>query len=185
MTTLRHTLRGLRMRPGFTAIVVLTLALGIGANTALFSIVYAVLIKPLPFRDPARVAMLSEHSATMDNGLVSPITFDDWLHRNEVFSDLAAFRHWENRTIEFSSGDPEPVLQVTGSSNYFQVLGLQPLLGRGHGEETGGGVNEAVLSSELWRRRFGSDPNVLGKTIRISGVPFIVVGVMPDRKSVV
>jgi putative ABC transport system permease protein len=124
--------------------------------------------------------MLSEHSATMDNGLVSPITYDDWVHRNEVFSQLAAFRHWENRTIEFAGGDPEPVLHVTASANYFQVLGLQPLLGRAHGEEKSGGVNEAVLSSEIWRRRFASDPQVLGKTIRISGVPYVVVGVMPS-----
>ena len=168
------------MRPGFTTVVVLTLALGIGANTALFSVVHAVLLSPLPFRNPQHVVMLSEHSVTMDNGLVSPITYDDWLHRSEVFSELAAFRHWENRTIEVAGGDPEPVLHVTASANYFQVLGLQPLVGRAYGEEKSGGVNEAVLSSEIWRRRFASDPQVLGRTIRISGVPYVVVGVMPS-----
>jgi putative ABC transport system permease protein len=174
-----RTLRNLLARPGFTAVVVLTLALGIGANSALFSVVHAVLLSPLPFRDPKRIAILSEHSRTMDTGLVSPITFEDWNLRNEVFSELAAFRHWENRTIEFAGGQPEPILQVTASSNYFRVLGFQTLFGRTHGEENTGGANEAVLSYELWQRRFGSSRDVIGRTIRIAGAPFVVVGVMP------
>ena len=176
---LRIVLRGLARRSGFTAVVVLTLALGIGANSTLFSIVHAVLLEPLPFHEAERIAMLSEHSHTMDTGLVSPITFDDWNTRNDVFSELAAFRHWENRTIEFSNGQPEPILQVTASSNYFKVLGFQPLFGRTHGEEKSGGVNEAVLSHELWQKRFGASGDVIGTTIRISGASFVIVGVMP------
>ncbi|HUA58735.1 MAG TPA: ABC transporter permease [Verrucomicrobiae bacterium] len=176
---LRFTLRGLAKRPGFTIVVVLTLASGIGTNTALFSVVHAVLLDPLPFHEADRVAMLSEHSRAMDTGLVSPITFDDWKTRNEVFSDLAAFRHWENRTLEFQAGQPEPILQVTASPNYFQVLGLQPLFGRTFGEEKAGGTNEAVLSHELWSRRFAANRDVIGTAIRISGAPFVVVGVMP------
>ena len=123
--------------------------------------------------------MLSEHSRTMDTGLVSPITFDDWDRRNEVFSELAAFRHWENRTLEFPGAAPEPILQVTATPNYFHVLGLDPLFGRTHRAEQSGGVNDAVLSYELWMRRFSGDRNVLGKTIRISGAAFLIVGVMP------
>ena len=149
--------RSLAKRPGFTAVVVLTLGLGIGANSAIFSVVHAVLFNPLPFREPNGVAILSEHSRTMDTGLVSPITYDDWEHRNEVFSELAAFRHWENRTLEFPNAQPEPILQVTATPNYFHVLGFEPLLGRTHDAEKPGGVNDAVLSHELWIRRFGGN----------------------------
>ena len=179
MSAPRLFFRSLRKRPGFAGIVILTLALGIGANTALFSIVHAVLIAPLPFQNPARIMILSEHSRSMDTGLVSPITFDDWAHRNEVFSDLAAFRHWENRTIEIGRSEPEPILHVTATSNYFRVLGFSPLFGRTHGEEKSGGVNEAVLSYELWTRRFNARHDALGETIRISGASYVVVGVMP------
>ena len=159
--------------------VVLTLALGIGANSAIFSVVHAVLLNPLPFRETDRVAMLSEHSRTMDTRLVSPITFDDWNRRNQVFSALAAFRHWDSRTLEFPGAPAEPILQVTATPNYFRVLGFEPLFGRTHGAEQSGGVNDAVLSYELWMKRFSGDRNVLGKTIRISGASFLIVGVMP------
>jgi hypothetical protein len=115
-------LRSLWKRPGFSVVVTLTLGLGIGANSAIFSVVHAVLLNPLPFREAGWVAMLSEHSRTMDTGLVSPITYDDWEHRNEVFSELAAFRHWENRTLEFRGAPPEPILQVTTTPNYFMSL---------------------------------------------------------------
>jgi putative ABC transport system permease protein len=176
---IRLSLRSLYKRSAFTAVVVLTLGLGIGANSAIFSVVHAVLFNPLPFREPNGVAMLSEHSRTMDTGLVSPITYDDWEHRNEVFSELAAFRHWENRTLEFPNAQPEPILQVTATPNYFHVLGFEPLFGRTHDAEKPGGVNDAVLSHELWMRRFGGNRDVLGKTIRISGASFVIVGVMP------
>jgi putative ABC transport system permease protein len=179
MNGLRQTVRSLRRQPGFTLVVILTLALGIGTNAALFSVVQAVLLEPLPFHDAGRVAMLSEHSRTMDTGLVSPITFEDWTLRNEAFSELAAFRHWENRTIDFSGDKPEPILQVTATPNYFRVLGFQPLFGRTHGEEKAGGVNEAVLSYEVWKRRFGGNRRVIGTAIHISGAAFVVVGVMP------
>ena len=175
----RLSFRSLWKRPGFSAVVVLTLGLGIGANSAIFSVVHAVLLNPLPFREAHRVAMLSEHSRTMDTGLVSPITYDDWEHRNEVFSEIAAFRHWENRTLEFPGAPPEPILQVTASPSYFHVLGFEPLFGRTHGAERSGGVNDAVLSHELWRRRFAASRDVLGRTIRISGASFVIVGVMP------
>ena len=104
---------------------------------------------------------------------------DDWEHRNKVFSELAAFRHWENRTVEFPGAQPEPILQVTATTNYFHVLGFEPLFGRTHAAERAGGVNDAVLSYELWMRRFGGNRDVLGKTIRISGASFSIVGVMP------
>lgn len=179
MKTLRYGLRTLRKRPGFTAVVTLTLALGIGTNAALFSMVYAVLLSPLPFGEPDRIAILSEHSRTMDTGLVSPITFDDWSHRNEVFSELAALRYWENRMVEFANGAPEPILQVTATPNYFRVLGYRPLFGRTYVEEQAGAVNEAVLSYELWHRRFNGRRDVLGSTLRVSGTAFVIVGVMP------
>lgn len=179
MNALKYGVRALGKRRGFAAVVVVTLALGIGINAALFSIVHAVLLSPLPFREADRIVILSEHSRTMDTGLVSPITFDDWNHRNEVFSDLAALRYWENRMIEFGSSAPEPILQVTATPNYFQVLGYRPLLGRTFAEEKAGGANEAVLSYELWRRRFNARPDILGSTVHISGSAFAIVGVMP------
>jgi predicted permease len=176
---LLFTFRSLLKRPSFTAVVVLTLALGIGANSAIFSVVPAVLFNPLPFREADRVAMLSEHSRTMDTRPASPITYDDWDDRNEVFSELAAFRHWENRTLEFPSAPPEPILQVTATPNYFHVLGFEPLFGRTHGPEQPGGVNNAVLNHELWTRRFAANRDALGKAIRIPGASFVIVGVMP------
>jgi predicted permease len=179
---LRRTLRGLRAHPGFAAVVVLTLALGIGANTAVFSVVHAVLLAPLPFREPYRLAMLTEVAASMNTSLVSPVTFADWGERKTVFEELGAFRFWDNAAMETPGreGVPEPVLQVTVTPNYFRVLGIAPTLGRTLSDDkTSDGAVEAVLSDELWRRRFAADTLIIGKRIRVRGASAIVVGVMP------
>lgn len=183
MDTLRHlrqTIRSLAARRGFTLTVILTLAVGFGANTTAFSVLYGVLLAPLPFYQPDRVLLLSEHSSGgIDNGLVSPITFEDWETRATWFEELAAYRFWENRTIDLDGGSAIPVLHVTTTPNYFSALGWKPALGRTYGLEKVGGVNEAILSHDVWIRIFHGDRDVLGKLIRINNAPFEVVGVMP------
>jgi putative ABC transport system permease protein len=176
---LRYALRQLVRSPGFSLTVVLTLALGVGANAAVFSLVYCVLIAPLPFSEPQRTVVLSEHAPGVDSSLVSPVTYTDWSERSRSFDELAAFRFWENRAVELSPDGSTAVLQVTATPNFFRALGWQPVLGRTYREEDPAGVNEAVLSHRLWVRAFHGDPDVLGKTVRVSGTPFTVVGVMP------
>jgi putative ABC transport system permease protein len=144
----------------------------------MFSVVYGVLLAPLPLAEPERIAILSEYTPGVENSLVSPITYEDWSLRSPLFEELAAFRFWENRTIEIDGADPVPVLHITPTADYFRALGWSPAIGRTHGEEKAG-VNEAVLSHDLWMRLFQGDRNVLGKSIRISGASFVVVGVMP------
>jgi len=171
--------RSLSRSPAFTATVVLTMALGIGVNTAIFSVVQAVLLDPLPFPESDRIVTLAEYAPGADTGLVSPITFEDWGLNNQSFEELSAFRFWENRSIQVDGGEPEPVLHITATPNFFSALRLQPAVGRVYAEERAGGANEAVLSHELWRRLFGGEPTVLGRTVRISGASFTIVGVMP------
>jgi len=177
---LRHACRALARQPGYTTVVVVTLALAIGANTIMFSVVQAVLLNPLPFRDPDRIAVLGERSKSIDTDFVSPITFDDWRTRNEAFSEMAAFRYWETVNLEDPSGEPESINLVTATANFFDVLGTPPLLGRTFKDEQNKvGGSEAVISYELWTRRFHRNPAVLGTSIRIRGAQTSVVGVMP------
>jgi putative ABC transport system permease protein len=176
---LRHAWRSILARPGFSIVVVLTLALAIGANTAMFSVVQAVLLNPPPFRDPDRIIMLGERSASIDTEFVSPITYDDWKMRNEAFEGLAAFRYWETVNLE-DAGEPESVNLVTATANFFSVLGVQPLLGQTYrDEQSKAGGSEAVISHELWTRRYHRDPMILGKTIRVRGATTTIVGVLP------
>jgi putative ABC transport system permease protein len=175
----RFAVRQFRRNPGFTLITVLTLALGLGANTTIYSAAHAVLLDPLPFHQPDRVVILTENRPGMETDLVSPITFDDWSTRSELFEELAAFRFWENRSLRVNASEPEPVNHVTTTENYFAAIGVTPLLGRTYGQFESTGVNEAVLSFELWRKRFAGDPGTLGRLIRINETPFTVVGVLP------
>ena len=177
---LRITARALIGKPGFASVVVLTLALGLGACSAVFAVVYAVLLHPLPFADPDRVVVLGEFSLSSDTRLVSPVTFDDWKTRHNTFEEIAAFRYWETVNLEDAASEPEPITLATGSGNLFRALGIAPLIGRTYREEQNPqGGSEAVLSHEIWQRRYGSDPDVLGRVIRIRGTPTTIVGVMP------
>jgi len=180
LTDLRITVRALAAKPAFASIVVLTLALGLGACSAVFSVIHAVLLRPLPFTDPENIVLLGEFSQSSDTHFVSPITFDDWKTRHQAFEEIAAFRYWETVNLEDAAGDPEPITLTTGTDNFFRTLGLAPLIGRTYREEQSPqGGSEAVISHELWRRRYASDPNVLGRVIRIRGTPTTIVGVMP------
>ena len=177
---LRHAWRGLVSRPGFSLVVIATLALAVGANTAMYSVLRAVLFDPLPFRDPDRLAVLGEYAAAIDAQFVSPVTYDDWKTRNEAFSEIATFRYWETVNLEDTLHEPESINLVTASANFFDVLGIQPAIGRTYKEEQSPqGGSEAVISDSLWRQRYGADRSILGKAIRVRGTATTIVGIMP------
>jgi putative ABC transport system permease protein len=174
----RYALRSLAKAPGFTAIVVLTLALGIGANTAIFSVLNAVLLRPLPFADPDRLVVVRETYGQGQTGSVSGPNLLDWRERSRGFAGLAAIRA-SSRALA-GDGEPEEVFIAMVTADFFQVLGVAPALGRGFapGEDRGTGT-VAVLSDGLWRGRYGADPAILGRTIQLSGRPYTVIGVAP------
>ena len=178
---IRFALRGLAKKPAFTAIAVLTLALGIGANTAIFSVVNAVLLRPLAVREPDRL-MTFWHSAPA-KGLrhmdLNDAMFAYYRNRTRTFESLAAFE-----TGEFSltgSGEPESVPGAVVTFDYFSVLGREPLHGRTFTaqEDTPGNNHVVLLSYGLWQRRFGGNPNIVGQSINVDNEPTTVVGVMP------
>jgi putative ABC transport system permease protein len=179
---IRYGLRQLRRNPGFTAIAVLTLALGIGANTAIFTVVDTVLLRPLPYKDSSRLLWATErfpfnHGAA---NVISP-DFIGWKERNQVFEQIGASggAGGENLT---GSGPAIRVDVTNVTTNFFSMLGVRPLLGRTFLASEGklGSDHVALLSESLWRKQFGSDPHVLGKTIQLGGSPYTVVGVTPS-----
>ena len=179
----RHALRMLQRSPGFTAVAVLTLALGIGANTAIFSVVNSVLIRPLPYHDPAGLVMVWETNSRDPNphNTVSPPNFLDWQSRNTVFSSMAyIFDERDNLT---GNGDPQEVAVQDVSVNFFPLLGVNLLLGPGFTPENGksGHDNVVIFSYGLWKERFAGDPAIVGKSIVLNGHPQTVVGVAPQN----
>jgi hypothetical protein len=164
---LRYGLRLLRHAPGFTAVAVGALALGIGANTAIFSTVDAVLLRPLPFTDPDRVVMVWEDAsiASFPQNTPAPGNFVDWKKRNHVFSDMAATRGASaNLTAD---GPPEQVVGRSTTANFFNVLGVRPLLGRTFTDaEDRTGAAVAVISYALWQGRYAGDPAVISDAAR-------------------
>ena len=177
---IRYALRALARRPGFTAIAVITLALGIGANTAIFSVVYGVLLRPLAYPEAERLVALRESNPSKQpDSQVAPANFLEWQHQNTVFSDLAVYR-----TVSYNltgDGNPERLLAGRVSSGLFKTLGVQPILGREFSPEEDqlGHEKVVIISERLWQHRFGSAADVIGKTLRLSGEDFIVIGVMP------
>ncbi len=179
MNDLKFAFRQLLKNPGFTAVAVLTLALGIGANTAIFSVVNAVLLRPPPFKEPGRLVFVSEKSKDMDNMSVSYPNFRDWQRQQAGFSSLAAFRTEEwNLT---GTRQPERVVGLQVSASFFPTLGVRPLRGRVFeaDEDKVGGERVVVLSEGLWQRRFGSDPAVLNRPVSLNGESYTVVGILP------
>jgi putative ABC transport system permease protein len=182
---LRYGVRMLLKRPGFTVIAVLTLALGIGANTAIFSVVHALLLKPLPYQEPDRLVMLSEKSLTGQDGeyprwILSYPNFTDWRERAQSFEGMASIRP----TSFNLTGVDRPLLAWgrTVSWNFFQLLGVQPQLGRLFAKEDGqyGAARTAVISNGMWREQFGGDAGVIGRKLLLDGVPYEVIGVLPQ-----
>src|SRR5262245_50409681 len=170
---IRYSLRRLLQRPGFAAAAIITLALGIGANTAIFSVVNGVLLRPLPYPEPERIVRLFEtvERTTMANDRmeVAPANFLDWQAQSQSFSGIAAYG-FGNLPLA-GEGEAEVVPSAYVSANLFSVLGVAPLLGRTFTVEEDNPQNEfvALLSHGLWQRRFGGDPKVLGRTISLDG----------------
>jgi putative ABC transport system permease protein len=178
---LRFAARVLLKNPGFTVVAVVALALGIGANSAIFSVVNTVLLRPLPYKDPARLMMVFEDNSKLGypRDTPAPANYIDWHDQNKVFSAMAAMDQLSlNLTGE---SEPEKIDGHRVSASFFPLLGVDPQLGRWFSpEEDQPGQNRVVvLSHALWQRRFAGDPGVVGKTITLNGAGFQVVGVMP------
>ncbi len=179
---IRFGVRSLLKRPGFTAIAIITLALGIGANTAIFSVVNALLLRPLPFKEPARLVQVWEANYkrgrnTMD---VSYPNFADWRDQNQVFEQIAAY---SDETFNLTdTGEPERIQGEIVSPSLFPLLGIRPVLGRVllPEEDYPNKVFSVMMSERLWRRRFNSDPQIIGRTIKLDSESFTVVGVVPN-----
>src|SRR5881398_1515870 len=183
MNDLTFALRQLRKSPGFTFVAVLTLALGIGANTAIFSIVNAVLLRPLPYPDADRIMVLSESSGPGQDYSVALPDYFDWRNENTVFEHLAA-THKESRNLSGIPGrDPERVSCASVTRNFFNIIGLPPELGRtlSQDEDKVGAPSVAVISDRVWRRVFNADPGVLGRSITLHDQNYTVTGVMPPQ----
>ena len=183
LQNLRYALRLLSKSPGFTVVVVLTLALGIGANTAIFSVVYAALLRPLPYREPARLLFLGENRSQLDERLdimqVSYPDYQDWKKRSKTIQSFAGFA---GDAFTLSAGDePKNTFAAQVTPNFFSTLGVSPVLGRDfiEGEDQGDGPHVAILSDALWRSDFGADRSVIGRVIHLDGKPVTIVGVLP------
>ncbi|HEX6536984.1 MAG TPA: ABC transporter permease [Gemmatimonadaceae bacterium] len=174
-------LRTLRKTPGFTAVAILTLALGIGANTAIFSVVRGILLRPLPFAEPARLVVVPAlYNGTRST--VSPANFYDWRAENGSFTGMAALTG--NSAVLTGHGNPERLTGFDASPDLFRILGVRALAGRSVFTPDEGafqGPHVVLLRESLWRTRFGADPGIVGSTIVLDGVPTTVVGVVPDQ----
>ncbi len=177
----RYGLRVLGKNPGFTAVAVLTLALGIGANTALFSVVNGVLLNPLPFPNPDELVAVYAKSPTFQESSIAYLNFLDWQKDNHSFASLSAFRSDDYNMT--GAGEPERVHIHMISAEFFPALGLQPLLGRAFRpeEDQARAGPVTILSDGLWHRKFGSAQDVLGKSITLNGKAYTIVGVAPGH----
>src|SRR5262245_57132476 len=176
---LRFGLRTLLKNPGFTAVAIITLALGTGVNSAIFSVVNALLLRPLPYAQPDRLALIWGKTATSSRDAISYPDFREYRDQSQLLEQLATFAY-DDFTI--TSGDePEHVQGAIVSANYFEMLGINFTRGRGFrlNEDQAGAERVVIVSDALWKSRFGSDPNLIGQTIQLNGGPFTVVGIAP------
>ncbi|MFZ0819933.1 MAG: ABC transporter permease [Candidatus Acidiferrales bacterium] len=175
---LRFAFRMLRKNPGFTAVAILTLALGIGANTAIFSLINGVLLRPLPYRDPDRLTMVwgKNDDGTRDN--VGYATYLEWKAQNKSFQELALYSSWQP-TLQI--GEPEHLNGLRVTNNYFRTLGVHPELGRDFlpEEDAPASMHVVILSHALWQRKFNSDPGIVGKSFAMGATTYVVAGVLP------
>ena len=179
---IRYGVRTLRKAPGFTAIAVFALALGIGSTTAIFSVADAFLFKPIHLPDPEHLVMVGELAPgqVQDINSVAPANFRDWQQQATSFDAITPFE-WDDVNLTSSGGLPEKVQGFQVGANFFSLCGVQPILGRTFvgGEDQPGHDGVVVLTQKLWERRFGSDPNIIGQTIHLYEKPYTVIGVMP------
>ena len=178
---IRFGVRTLLKAPGFTIVAILVLALGIGANTAIFSVVNGILLRPLPYPDAGRVAVVYARFSPqgLDRGMMSVADFLDWRATQKSFEDPALY--FNDRVDITAPGEPESVKGAFVSAGFFSALRVGPLTGRvfATGDDTAGSPRMAVLSETLWRRHFGGSPDILGKVIRLQDISAEVIGVMP------
>ncbi|MGO8787753.1 MAG: ABC transporter permease [Terriglobia bacterium] len=179
---LRYGLRMLAKNPGFTAVAVLTLALGIGANTAIFSAVNALLLNPFPFPEPDRIMDVDARHANGTNGGVGYRDYLDWRNQNDVFEEMA-ITGYPNSYMWTGQGEPQRVVGGVTTFGFLKVLGIQPQWGRFYTpeEDKPGAARVAVLTYAAWQRRFAGSADVLGRTMMLDGSPFTVIGVLPAR----
>ncbi len=179
---IRFAVRLLRKNPGFATVAVLTLALGIGANTAIFSVVQGVVLAPLPYRQPDRLVVISLNNLTLKHDTaLSYADFLDWQRNARSFQQMAALI-WAGQDYNLTGpGRAEHLVGLEVSSDYFSTLGVEPALGREFTsqEDVQGGAPEVIISDRLWRNRFRSSPQVLGKSVTLSGVDYAIAGVLP------
>ncbi|HYB95299.1 MAG TPA: ABC transporter permease [Vicinamibacterales bacterium] len=181
VSDLKHGVRVLFRTPLFTICTIAALAIGIGSTTALFSVVYALLMKPLPYGDADSLVVMWEHHLARNRprNVVSPANFLAWRERSQSFDSMAAFT--QNRVTLTGSGEPQELATIIATANIFDVLGVAPALGRpfAAGEDQDGAPRTVALSHALWQRQFGGDPTVVGRDVSINGEPVTVIAVMP------
>ncbi len=175
----RYALRQMRKSPGFATVTIITLALGIGANTAIFSVVNGVLLNPLPFHDANRIVSMFEATPNFFKGSISYPNFLDWQRDNRSFEAMAAYRSTDGSIT--GVGQPENVRAQRVSANFFPILGVNPILGRSFNseEDRRGASPTALISEGLWKRKFASDRNVIGQRLIVAGLPRTIIGVIP------
>ncbi len=179
---IRYVLRQIGTYPGFAAVVILTLALGTGADTAIFSVVNTVLLRPLPYRDPDRLVWITERFAlAFSPGAAFGPDYVAWQRENPAFEEIEAFQSGDPNTSLSGKGASVAVRATSVTPRFFTMLGVSPILGRSFTdvEGTEGRNQVALLSEGIWRTQFGGDPNILGKTIHLDGSAYILVGVLP------
>src|ERR1700730_11838087 len=183
LSEIKVALRGLAKSPGFTLIAIATLALAIGANSAVFSLINALLVRPLPYQDPSRIALIWEQFATQGLDRI-PVSSPEYLDLEKEFQSgtgLAAFNY---QTFNLGGGDvPERISGAVMSPSLFPLLGVEPIKGRTFArEEQGQGHDDVIVISErLWKRRFNADPTFVGKSLLLNGRGYTVIGIMPAK----
>ena len=176
---LKYAVRSLGKNPGFTVIAVLTLALGIGANTAIFSFAYGILLRPLPYPEPERLVVVEDFQPGYGNAPASYPEFVDWREQKQIFEQLGASFHAS--AVLTGTREPAEVQVIRASSNLLPMLGAQPFLGRGlrPDEEQRSAARVAILTYGFWQKQFGGDPGIVGQTVQVDSNPCTVVGVLP------
>jgi putative ABC transport system permease protein len=179
---IKYAFRQLGKNPGFTTVAVLTLALGIGANTAIFSMINSVLLKPLPYPDPEQLVQIFEAFPNYDRNTVAGGAFKDWYENNSKFTYMAVYENTQRNLT--GDGSPQRVSGLMVSSEFLSVLGIKPIIGRDFatGEDAVGGNNNIMLlTHQFWQNRYGSDPYIVGKSVRLDQVSYTIIGVLGPR----
>lgn len=182
MNDIRYAVRMLLKAPGFTIVAVIALALGIGATTAMFGVIYAFLLRPLPYAEPERLVMLQSRSTRSGSDLgVNYLDFNDWQQQVRSFSDLAFFNLRWNGNLEARDGTTETLKTTFTTANLFSLLGVEPIAGRNllPADDEANASKVMLISHRLWMQAFGGDPAVIGREVHLDGTSRTVVGVMP------